>query len=119
MISLTLRIKKIKYIPKRETPQSVGYTVCAPSSTSVESNSQKSIALGFTIFIPLELYGHVSPRIGLVTIANVDVAGGIINPNLRTEICVVIVNSSQKRFKIIAGDPIAQIIFERAATPAI
>lgn len=97
----------------------MGYTVCAPSNTSVNPNSRESIALGFAVSIPPELYGHISPREDLANIDNIDITGGIIDPDLRTEILAVIVNSSQRHFQINAGDLIAQIIFERAATPVI
>jgi len=52
-------------------------------------------------------------------IDHVDVAAGVIDSDHTGPVKVLLVNCSQKRFNIAKGDPIAHIIFELAATPAV
>ena len=118
-ISSSQRTKSISFPPKRATQTSIGYDLFAPSNTSVDPNTRKAIPLGLNMSIPPGLYGRIAPRYNLSTHDNIDIAGGVIDPDYNKEIRVVIVNSSQKRFTILKGDAIAQVIFERAATPAI
>jgi deoxyuridine 5'-triphosphate nucleotidohydrolase len=117
-ISSTFKTKPLKYVPKRATPESVGYDLYSPNNTSVPPNSRKLIPLGFTIAIPPGLYGRLAPRSSLATKHLIDVAAGVIDPDYRGEVKILLVNSSQKRFDIKEGDSIGQIIFESAATPA-
>ena len=49
----------------------------------------------------------------------VDIADGIIDPNHKGQVKLVLINNSQKKFEIYKGDVIAQIIFEHAVTPVI
>ena len=87
-------------------------------NTSIAPQSRKAIRLGFSIEIPPGLYGRIAPRSGLALKNNIDVAAGVIDPDYRGEVKVLLVNSSQKKFDIKEGDKIAQLIFEKVASPA-
>ncbi len=118
-ISSTFKTKQaLKYIPSKATPDSIGYDLRSVVNTTIPPQSRKAISLGFNIAIPPGLYGCIAPRSGLALKHNVDVAAGVIDPDYRGEVKVLLVNSSQKQFKIQDGDKIAQLIFERAASPA-
>ena len=117
-ISSSFKTKPLKHIPTRSTEGAIGYDLFSAHKTSVPPNSRKSIGLGFHISIPQGLYGRIAPRSGLAITNNIDIAGGVIDPDYRGEVKVILINSSQKRFDIEEGDRIAQLIFEKAATPA-
>ena len=117
-IASTFKTKPLKYIPSRATPGSIGYDLQSVVNTSIPPQSRKAISLGFSIAIPPGLYGHIAPRSGLALNRGIDVTAGVIDPDYRGEVKVVLVNSSQKKFDIKEGDKIAQLIFETAATPA-
>jgi deoxyuridine 5'-triphosphate nucleotidohydrolase len=117
-IKSAFKTKPIKYIPKRATTDSIGFDVYSPTNTSIPPNSRKLIPLGFHLAIPPGLYGRLAPRSSLAAKHHVDVAAGVIDPDYRGEVKILLVNSSQNRFNIQEGDSIGQLIFEKAATPA-
>ena len=83
----------------------------------IPPHSRKLIKLGIKIAIPPGLYGRIASRSGLAANDNTDVGTGVIDPDYRGEVKVLLINSSQKRFPIHKGDKIAQIIFERFVSP--
>ena len=117
-ICSTFKTKEIKNIPSRPTPEAIGYDLFSASNTSIPPNSRKAIGLGFTISIPRGLYGRIAPRNDLALTNNIDIAGGVLDPDFRGEVKVILINASQKKFDIAEGDKIAQLIFEKAASPA-
>ena len=117
-ISSTMKTKPIKYVPTKGTTNSIGYDLCSNVNTSIPPHSRKTIGLGFSIAIPPGLYGRIAPRSSLALKNNIDVAAGVIDPDYRGEVKVLLVNSSQRKFEVKAGDKIAQLIFEKAASPA-
>ena len=84
----------------------------------IPPNSRKTVGLGFSIAVPEGLYGRIAPHSGLALKYQIDVAAGVIGPDYRGEVKVLLVNSSQKRFEIKERDGIAQIVFERITLPA-
>ena len=119
-ITSTLKGKGTTHIPTRATPDSIGYDLKSPKATSIPPpQGRKAVPLGIAIAIPTGLYGRIAPRSGMALHQHIDVAGGVIDPDYRGEVKVILVNNSQKRFNISPGDTIAQMIFEYAATPAI
>ena len=117
-ISSIYKTKPIKHPPTMSTSSSAGFDLHSAITTSIPPNSRKAIGLGFNIAIPEGMYGRIAPRSGLALHHHLDVAAGVIDPDYRGEVKVLLVNSSQKQFKIQEGDRIAQLIFERIATPA-
>ena len=118
-IASTVKSKPVQYVPRQATNGSIGYDLRAPQDASISPQSRKAIPLGFSMSIPKGLYGRIASRSGLALKKNIDVAAGVIDPDYRGEVKVLLVNSSQKKHIIRKGDAIAQIIFETAATPAI
>ena len=112
------KTKPIQYTPSRSSEGAAGYDLHSNSNTSIPPNTRKTIGLGFSMAIPEGLYGRIAPRSGLAVKHQIDIAAGVIDPDYRGEVKVLLVNTSQKRFDIKSGDRIAQIIFERIALPA-
>ena len=75
--------------------------------------------LSITMPIPPGLYGHTAPHTKLALHNNINISGGVINPDCRGELNVLIVISIQKKFEIKDGNTISQIIYERDITPSI
>lgn len=69
------------------------------------------------IQIPAGYYGQIAPKSGLATLHEIDIRVGVIDPDYTGNIGVVIRNDSQKPFKWLAGNPIAQLLFIKVATP--
>ncbi|XP_028089912.1 deoxyuridine 5'-triphosphate nucleotidohydrolase-like [Camellia sinensis] len=67
--------------------------------------------------IPYGLYGRLAPRSGLALIHGIDVGAGVVDPDYRGEVKVLLFNHNQEEFIVRAGDRIAQIIFEKVSLP--
>ena len=106
-MSSTFKTKPLEYVPTKVTSDSVRYDLRSAISTTIPPQSRKAINLGFNIAIPPGLYGRIVPRSDLAFKNNIDVAAGVIDPDYRGEVKVLLVNSSQKQFKITKGDKIA------------
>ena len=113
------KTKPVKNSPQRTSPGAIGYDLHSSVTTSIPPNSQKLVPLGFSMIIPSGRYARIAPHSGLALHNNIDVAAGVIDPDYRGEVQVLLVNSSQLKLNIKEGDQIAQMIFELAATPEI
>eukprot|EP00957_Ditylum_brightwellii_P152344 11597715-Ditylum_brightwellii.AAC.1 len=91
---------KHNFLPTRATPQSVGYDIHAIADTSIPPNSQKAIPTGLSMAIPAGLYGCIVPRSGLACKHCINIGAGVIDPDYRGGIKVLMIDSSQKRFII-------------------
>lgn len=76
--------------------------------------SRGLISTGVSFAIPPTHYGRIAPRSGLALKKGIDVLAGVIDPDYRGVIGVLLMNLSGETVVIQNGDKIAQIIFERA-----
>ena len=74
---------------------------------------RKSIKLGIAIALPANTYGRIAPRSGLAKNFGIDVFAGVIDESYRSELEVILFNSSKNSFDIKKGDKIAQLIIEK------
>ena len=74
---------------------------------------------GIAFAIPTGLYGRVAPRSGLAVRAGIDVGAGVIDPDYRDELLVLLFNFGARSFEVKVGDRMAQIVFERVGEPEI
>ena len=100
-------------------PDSIGYILRAPNGTFIPLRSCKQIPLVLSFSIPLGLYGHIALLSNQTSTSHIDISADIINPTMSTEASFLLINDEQRQHSINKGYPIAQIIFERAATPTI
>ena len=99
-------------LPQRATPESAGYDVYATHDYNITSKSRRAICTGIAALAPPGTYIRVAPRSGLA-LKNVDVAAGVVDPDYRGEIRVVLVNHGSEIFQVTRGMAIAQLILER------
>ena len=57
--------------------------------------------------IPPGLYGRIAPKMGLALHDNIGITSSVIDPDCCSELKVLMLNSSQKRFDIKQDDTIA------------
>jgi dUTP pyrophosphatase len=119
---MSLQIQKIApdaILPTLSTPGAAGYDLYAYTECVVEPGRRLVVPLGFTTKIPDGLYGRISPRTGLAVKHGLDVLGGVIDPDYKDEIKVVLYNTDRYPFVIHPGYRIAQLILERFETPDV
>lgn len=66
--------------------------------------------------IPEGCYARIAPRSGLALSHSVDVGAGVVDPDYRGNVGVLLLNFGAKPFRVACGDRIAQMILEQAYT---
>lgn len=64
--------------------------------------------------VPDGCYARIAPRSGLALSHSVDVGAGVVDPDYRGNVGVLLLNFGAKPFRVSCGDRIAQLILERA-----
>ncbi|XP_028111382.1 uncharacterized protein LOC114309774 [Camellia sinensis] len=103
--------------PIRATDGAVGYDLTSIAMYVIPAYGRTLISTGLAMEIPCGMYGRIAPRSGLALLHGIDVGAGVIDPDYRGEIKVLLFNHNQEEFEVRAGDRIAQIIFEKVSLP--
>ena len=105
--------------PHRITPGSVGYDLFAPYDFEIQPQEQKIIFTDLAVSAPKGYYVQLMSKSGLTVSYELEVKAGVIDPDFMGNLGVVLKNNSNKYFKHTAGDPIAQLLFIKIATPTL
>lgn len=119
---LVLKVKRMHedaVVPTRGSVGSVGYDLYALDDYSINPGGKNQIRTGISVQIPSGCYGRIAPRSSLAWINFIDVGAGVIDPDYRGEVKVILYNFSKVTFKVDKGTRVAQMILERVATPPI
>ncbi len=109
-------------IPARGSFDAVGYDLFADlpdhqQGLMLPVNGRKLIPTSVSMAIPKGMYGRVAPRSGLSVKNGIDVMAGVIDPDYRGEIKVLLINLGSEVYYVNHHDRVAQIIFEVCALP--
>lgn len=96
--------------PTRQTEHAVGYDLYSPEDVTLPANKRTLVPLGICLEIPKKLSGQIVSRSSLA-LDGVDVKAGLIDPDYRGEIKVLLENSNTTPYYIKRGQRIAQIVF--------
>src|SRR5918996_172588 len=107
--------------PARVRPGDAGYDLRATERVSIPPGGRRLIGTGIAIALPEGVAGLVTPRSGLaiehgLTLLN---APGLIDPNYRGEIKVILHNAGDRRYTVEIGDRIAQLLLVPYLAPEI
>jgi dUTP pyrophosphatase len=109
-------------IPQRSHALDAGYDLACLDAFELAPGERATIGTGIAIALAPQTAGLIVPRSGLaarwgITVVN---APGLIDPNYRGEIKVVLLNSdSSSSFQAQAGDRIAQLLMVPFLAPDI
>ncbi|EKX38634.1 hypothetical protein GUITHDRAFT_96884 [Guillardia theta CCMP2712] len=112
-------VDKSAKAPCRATEGAVGYDVYSAAATVVKGRSSAVVGTGVAVAIPRGCYGRIAPRSGLAVKNSIDVGAGVIDPDYRGEVKVLLFNHGDEDFAIEPGMRIAQLILEVCATPPV
>lgn len=120
----TLKVKLLHpraKLPTRGSAGAVGYdlTYAGDRLMGVGVDAQNTVPTGIAVKIPDGYYGRVAPRSGLAAKQGIDVLAGVIDPDYRGEIKVILYNHGSAPMWIEPGDRVAQLIIEAVATPEV
>ena len=85
--------------PCRATPGSVGYDLYTPINFILQLLEQRTIFIDIAIKPPKEHYAQLMSKSGLMTLHEVEVKAGVIDPDYTGNIGVVLRNNSHKPFE--------------------
>ena len=105
--------------PTRATEGLVGLDFYSPANYIIPSYSQLLIPTQIKLGIPLGHYGRLALKSGLAILHHLHVGAGVIDPDYMGEIKVLLINTAPHAHTIIRGDPIAQLILEKASLPIL
>ena len=124
--SASLQIKKLSdeaIVPSRGSEHAIGYDLSACMMSGqiiIKPHGMAIIPTGISMAIPIGTYGRIAPRSGLAAKKWIDVGAGVIDPDYRGEVKVILFNHHPtNEFVVNHGDRIAQLILEQAITPSV
>ena len=107
--------------PARSRTGDAGYDLRAVEPVGLAPGERATVPTGVAIALPPGIAGLVVPRSGLASRHGLSVVNGpgLIDPNYRGEIRVVLVNLGDERFTGSPGDRIAQLLLVPYLAPEI
>lgn len=107
--------------PTRATEGSAGYDLTANKTTILIPGERALVSTGVSLQLPADLAASVRPRSGLAAKHGITVLNtpGLIDPDYRGEIKVILYNAGHQPFWVNRGDRIAQLTFEHTLTPEL
>ena len=107
--------------PARTRPGDAAYDLRCLQGFSLWPRERATVPTGVAIALPQGVAGLVTPRSGLASRHGISLVNspGLIDPNYRGEIRIVLVNLGDARFEAHAGDRIAQLLLVPFVAPDI
>jgi dUTP pyrophosphatase len=107
--------------PARTRPGDAAYDLRCLQGFSLWPRERATVPTGVAIALPPGVAGLVTPRSGLASRHGISLVNspGLIDPNYRGEIRIVLVNLGDARFEAHAGDRIAQLLLVPFVAPDV
>lgn len=104
--------------PEYKSPGAAGMDLTATGDLALEPNKPTLVPTNVGLAIPWCCYGQVQGR-SSIALKNIDTFPGVIDPDYRGPIGVVLTNRADSTQFVAAGDRVAQIIIIPIARPAL
>lgn len=117
-----LFVKKLSsaaILPTRGSTHAAGLDLYSAEKCEIPPFGQKLIKTDIAIQLPPGTYGRIAPRSGLAAKHSLTIGGGVIDPDFRGNLIVILFNHSSKIVNIKFHEKIAQLILERYSSPII
>ena len=106
-------------VPKQGSEKSAGYDLYSITDCVIPPNSVSIIDTGISAKFPPNTYGRIASRSGLALHNNVEIKGGVIDPDYVGNIKIILHNFGKEDFTVKQSDRIAQLILEQYLAPHI
>jgi dUTP pyrophosphatase len=108
-------------LPARTRAGDAAYDLRTVEPFALDPGARRTVPTGLALALPKGVAGLVVPRSGLAARHGIGVVNGpgLIDPNYRGEVKVVLVNHGGERFEAAAGDRIAQLLLVPYLSPAV
>jgi dUTP pyrophosphatase len=103
----------------RGSAGAAGFDLVAAESVHILAGDRALVKTGVRLEMPAYVCALVVPRSGLALKHGISVlnAPGLVDPDFRGEVGVILVNHSNKAFSVSPGDRIAQLLFVPFVAP--
>jgi dUTP diphosphatase len=107
--------------PARTRPGDAAYDLRCLEGFSLWPRERATVPTGVAVALPPGVAGLVTPRSGLAARHGIALVNspGLIDPNYRGELRIVLVNLGDARFEAHAGDRIAQLLLVPFVAPDV
>ncbi len=112
------RIKSNACIPTKGSCGSVGLDLYSTEEVTIAPGEYKLVPTGLVFTLPPGTYGRIAPRSGLST-KGIDVKAGVIDPDYKGEVKVLLLNFGVEPFTCSSGQRVAQLILEKVTFPKV
>ena len=106
-------------VPTKTTKYSIGLDLYSPENYLIHPRRQELIPIQIRLGIPPGYYGRITSKSGLAMQHEIHVGAGVIDPDYTAEIKVLLINDAKHYYQVKRGDPIAQLIREKASIPIL
>ena len=105
--------------PKRATPGSIGLDLFTPTDIFIPAKQQVLIPTDLILVPTQGYYIRITSKSGLAFKYGLTVEGGVVDPDYRGNVGVLLRNNSDVGHTLEQGEAMAQVIMERAAMPEV
>ena len=105
--------------PKRATPGSIGLDLFTPTDMFIPAKEQVLIHTDLILVPTPGHYIRIASKSGLALKYGLTVKGGVVDPDYRGNVGVLLRNNSDEAHILEQGEAIAQVIMEKAAMPEV
>ena len=105
--------------PKRATPGSIGLDLFTPTDVFIPAKQQVLIPTDLILVPTQGYYIRIASKSGLAFKYGLTIEGGVIDPDYRGNVGVLLRNNSDIGHTLEEGKAIAQVIMEKAAMPEV
>ena len=116
---LVRRLSAKAQLPTRGSRDSAGWDLCSARDLVIPPNSRDVVDTDLAFVFPPGCYGRIAARSGLAKRSGVDVGAGVVDPDYRGGVAVLLFNHSRHYLHINRGDRIAQLVLERYVDAAM
>lgn len=96
--------------PTRGTSLSVGWDLKCPTSVVLKANTVTKIELDLKLEMSNDIWGHICDRSSMGK-RGIHVFGGVVDPDYKGKIGVLLYNTNHYDYHIESGERIAQLVF--------
>ena len=101
------------HIPTHGSKKAAGMDLYSAYDYVVPPQERTLIKTDIQIAMPDGCYGRIAPRSGLAKNHFIDIGAGVIDPDYRGNVEIIMYNFGKKHFNVKKGDSIAQLILEK------
>ena len=105
--------------PLRASSEAAGLDLRASRPIDILPRSSGTVETDIQIKVPDGTYGRIAPRSGLAANYSIDTGAGVIDPDFRGSIKIILFNHGRNVFSVERGDRVAQLICEKIARPQL